>query len=84
MTAPADVGAGPRLAYSETDLDELGVLSRATRWRMRRRGEFPEPVTAGGRKLYRAADVHAWLRDPEVWASARRAVSAGGRSRGPR
>jgi len=50
-----------RLAYSEKDLDAAGVLSRKTRYRMRRAGTFPEPVAAGGRKLYRAADVHQWL-----------------------
>jgi predicted DNA-binding transcriptional regulator AlpA len=67
-TPPADAGAGPRLAYSDADLDRLGLLSRKTRWRMRRAGTFPQPVAAGGRKLYRAADVHAWLADPAAWA----------------
>ena len=57
-----------RLAYSENDLDAAGILSRKTRWRMRRRGAFPEPIQAGGRILYRASDVHDWLRDPETWA----------------
>ena len=60
---PAD-----RLAYSENDLDQRGVLSRKTRWRLRRIGAFPEPVRAGGRTLYRATDVHEWLADPEGWA----------------
>ena len=66
---PTDVGAGPRLAYSEADLDRLGVLSRKTRWRRRRDGLFPEPVVSGARKLYRASDIHSWLADPEGWAS---------------
>ena len=57
-----------RLAYSERDLDSAGILTRKTRWRMRREGRFPEPVTAGSRKLYRATDVHLWLDDPEGWA----------------
>lgn len=56
-----------RLAYSDTDLDELGVLSRSSRYRLRRQGKFPEPVTAGGRNLYRATDIHAWLEDPDSW-----------------
>ena len=58
----------PRLAYSERDLDAGGVLSRKTRYRMRRAGKFPEPVCAGGRKLYRAEDIREWLDDPAGWA----------------
>lgn len=57
-----------RLAYSDRDLDAAGILSRKTRWRMRRDGLFPEPVSAGGRKLYKAAEIHNWLEDPEAWA----------------
>lgn len=64
--------APPRLAYSEADLDRAGILSRKTRWRMRREGTFPEPVRAGRRRLYRAPDIHAWLRDPEAWAARQR------------
>lgn len=62
-----------RLAYSERDLDALGVLSRKTRWRMRRDQTFPEPVVAGGRKLYKATDILAWLDDPVAWAEAHQA-----------
>lgn len=57
-----------RLAYSERNLDDAGLLSRKTRWRLRRAGRFPEPLTIGGRKLYRAADIHRWLADPEGWS----------------
>ena len=64
---------GPRrLAYSEADLDRFGVLSRKTRWRMRRDGAFPEPVKAGSRKLYRARDILSWLEDPTAWAAKKR------------
>lgn len=73
-----------RLAYSEADLDRLGVLSRTSRWRLRRRGEFPEPVAAGGRKLYRAQDIHSWLHDPESWASKDAQTKASEKSSGPR
>ncbi|MFK5977363.1 MAG: hypothetical protein QM488_00560 [Rhizobiaceae bacterium] len=39
--------------YSEHDLDAKGILSRATRWRMRQVGEFPEPVKISrGRVAY--------------------------------
>jgi len=61
----------PRLAYSERDLDTAGILSRKTRWRMRREGTFPEPVAAGGRKLYRAEQITEWLLDPAAWADRR-------------
>ncbi len=56
-----------RLAFTERDLDAAGILSRKTRYRMRRQRTFPEPVVAGGRRLYRASDIHAWLQDPERW-----------------
>lgn len=65
------------LAYSDRDLDALGIASRKTRWRLRRAGKFPEPVEAGGRKLYRAADVHEWLRDPKAWAEKQRERGSG-------
>ena len=55
----------PRLAYSERDLDAGGIATRKTRWRWRREGTFPEPVVAGGRKLYRATDIERWLKDLE-------------------
>ena len=59
-----------QLAYSERDLTANGILSRKTRWRMRRAGTFPQPVTAGGRKLYRAVDIIEWLENPQAWADA--------------
>lgn len=40
----------------------LGNISDTTLWRMRQRGEFPEPVRISpGRKGYRVADIAAWL-----------------------
>ena len=57
-----------RLGYGEGELDSAGLYSRKTRYRMRRAGTFPEPVAAGGRNLYRAADIHRWLEDPSAWA----------------
>ena len=62
-----------RLAYSDRDLDDLGILSRKTRWRWRRDGTFPEPSRCGGRNLYRASDVRLWLKlGPEEWAKRQR------------
>ena len=65
-----------RLAYSERDLDAIGILSRKTRYRMRRAGTFPQPVEVGSRKLYRARDVLEWFDDPVAWAEARRTGSS--------
>ena len=77
MGTPSREGPTGRLCYSEKDLDRLGVLSRKTRYRLRREGRFPEPVQAApGRKLYRAVDIHAWLRDPESWAEEREAEAS--------
>lgn len=48
--------------YSEHDLDAKGILSRATRWRMRQVGEFPEPVKISrGRVAYPAAVIQKWI-----------------------
>ena len=59
---------GEKLLFSESDLDALGVLSRKTRWRLRREERFPEPISASpGRKLYRRRDVERWLANPEGW-----------------
>jgi hypothetical protein len=68
---PQQDTAQPPLAYSERDLDSNNILSRKTRWRLRREGAFPEPREIGGRKLYVGAEIRAWLEDPEGWASRR-------------
>jgi len=51
-----------KLFYSEKDLDDCGILSRPTRWRMRQAGEFPNPVQISkGRVGYPAALIDAWV-----------------------
>ena len=70
-----------KLAYSERDLDALGLLSRKSRWRLRRENRFPEPVAAGGRKLYKATEILAWLDDPKAWAERQRAETGDGDAR---
>ncbi len=64
-----------RLALSERDLDTMGLLSRKTRWRLRRLGKFPEPREVGGRKLYDAQEVLDWWRDSDAWARSHREPS---------
>ncbi len=66
-----DRAGNDQLAYSERDLDANGILSRKTRWRLRREGRFPEPREIGGRKLYVGEEVRRWLRDPRGWAANR-------------
>ena len=47
-----------RRFYSENDLDDMGFQSRSTRWRMRRKGEFPDPVRLStGRVAYVADQI---------------------------
>lgn len=53
-----------QLFLSESDLDEMGLPSRSTRWRERQEGRFPEPVMISkGRIAYRAEDIEAWIAD---------------------
>ena len=66
------------LAYGERDLDRENILSRKTRWRLRRLGRFPEPRKVGGRKLYVGEEIRAWLHDPESWATCREEESGSG------
>lgn len=65
-----------RLAYSDRDLDAAGILSRKTRYNLRKAGKFPQPRQVGARQLYVAEEIRAWLDDPEGWA-ARRAEARG-------
>ena len=51
-----------RSFYSEKQLIQKLGLSRSTLWRMRRAGEFPNPVhISKGRVGYVAAQVHAFI-----------------------
>lgn len=59
------------LVYFERDLDKLGLLSRKTRWRLRRDGRFPKARTVGSRHFYVAAEIHQWIQDPDGWAAER-------------
>src|SRR5215467_24085 len=47
----------------EAKVHELTSLSRTTRWRMERRGEFPKRIRlSAGRVGWRQADIEAWIR----------------------
>jgi prophage regulatory protein len=49
--------------FDEAKVHELTSLSRTTRWRMERRGEFPKRVRlSAGRVGWRQADIEAWIR----------------------
>ena len=46
----------------EEKVHEVTSLSRTTRWRMERRGEFPKRVRLSpGRVGWRQADIEAWI-----------------------
>lgn len=60
------------LVYFERDLDDLGLLSRKTRWRLRRDGRFPEARTVGSRHFYVASEIHQWIQSPEAWVEEHR------------
>lgn len=46
----------PRDVERDLDLDQVTI------WRLRRRGEFPEPIRLSpGRKGYLRTDIRAWL-----------------------
>ena len=49
--------------YSERDLDELGLYSKAHRERLIRAGKFPAPIRLGGRngkRLYARETIEAF------------------------
>ena len=51
-----------------------GILSRLTRWHLRRVGKFPEPIKATAeRSLHWATDINAWMDDPREWGAETRA-----------
>lgn len=60
-------GLLPHALIADKDLDQLVPLSRTTRWRMRKDGQFPHPVRVRGRALYRTAEIEQWLRNPRGW-----------------
>lgn len=48
--------------YYPKEVEDMLRVSKPTLWRMRQRLGFPEPVKLlEGRKVYRAAEVHAWI-----------------------
>jgi prophage regulatory protein len=55
--------AAPIAILDESKVEKLTSLSRTTRWRMERRGEFPKRVRLSpGRVGWRQAEIEAWIR----------------------
>lgn len=51
-----------KIFYTEQDLDALGLLSRATRWRLRQTGDFPNPVKLSACRVgYPAKSIEDWI-----------------------
>ena len=46
---------------SNSDLDQMGLMSRTTRWRLVKRGEFPAGIAIGHCVRWRLEDVQVWL-----------------------
>ncbi len=48
--------------YSEKQLDQIVPISRSTRWRMRKRGEFPKPAKISpGLNGTPKEIIHQWI-----------------------
>jgi prophage regulatory protein len=63
MNTPPKDGFEPVAILDEPKVEELTSLSRTTRWRLERRGEFPKRVRLSpGRVGWRQADIEAWIR----------------------
>ena len=57
----SDIGI-PLAILDEEKVRAVTSLSRTTRWRMERRGEFPKRVRLSpGRVGWRQADIEAWI-----------------------
>jgi prophage regulatory protein len=55
--------AEPVAILDEPKVEELTSLSRTTRWRMERRGDFPKRVRLSpGRVGWRQEEIEAWIR----------------------
>ena len=54
----------------DAECDHLTSLSRTTRFRLRRRGEFPDPVEISpGRKGWFLSDVLTWIESRRTQAA---------------
>jgi prophage regulatory protein len=59
--------AEPIAILDESKVEKLTSLSRTTRWRMERRGEFPKRVRLSpGRVGWRQAEIEAWIRSHQA------------------
>lgn len=48
--------------YSERDLDKLNIGSRASRYRWRRDGLFPQPIKISKRRsVYLKSEIEEWM-----------------------
>jgi len=60
-----------RLLTAE-ELSQCFPLERTTFWRMRKRGEFPEPIRIGRRIFWRLSAIDRWI-DSRTVSSTREA-----------
>ena len=69
-TLSASIGSPAKKSPHVLKAALKGILSRPTRWHLRRVGKFPEPIKATAeRSLHWATDINAWMDDPREWGA---------------
>jgi predicted DNA-binding transcriptional regulator AlpA len=70
------VAAAPQALYSVEKILNDGCLSRSHLYNLVSKGHFPPPVLRYGTRFTRwcAADVQAWLADPQGWIDQHAAI----------
>jgi predicted DNA-binding transcriptional regulator AlpA len=67
---PKPIQTPPERLYTDRDLDAWLKLDRSTRYRMRKRKEFPEPVRlTSNRNAWRESDIVRWMQERLARAS---------------
>ena len=65
--SPARVGTGVDRFVGECECKEITNLSRVTRWRLMRRGEFPAKIRLSpNRTAWRLSNVLEWMAEREA------------------
>lgn len=62
----------PKALYAQPDILTRGKFSKSHLYNLMARGQFPQPALRCGPRFTRwsAADVDAWLSDPQGWITA--------------
>lgn len=62
----------PKALYAQPDILTRGKFSKSHLYNLMARGQFPQPALRCGPRFTRwsAAEVDAWLSDPQGWITA--------------